>query len=54
MAIRDIGHRQASTGRYLVTVECPLCGAKRGEDYHYFAWHLYGHTAVDAGLGGNR
>lgn len=37
--------------KLLKIVECPLCGAEHGEDYHYYARHLeLAHTIEDVGL----
>lgn len=38
-------------GVSLVTVECSICGAKKGDDYAYFASHLAEeHGPEDVGL----
>lgn len=51
MAIRNAHADRPYSGRYLVTVECPICGGTRGEDYRYFSWHLATeHDAHEVGL----
>ena len=40
-------------GEKLNTLEC-FCGAKRGEDYHKYCYHLATHSPEDFGLGGGR
>ena len=40
-------------GEQLNTLEC-FCGAKRGEDYHKYCYHLATHSPEDFGLGGGR
>jgi hypothetical protein len=53
MAIRNVASDRPYSGRYLVMVECPICGAKRGEGFNYFAWHLWSdHDASEVGLDG--
>jgi len=37
----------------LQTVECSICGAKRGEDFVRFSYHLATHSPADLGHGGD-
>jgi hypothetical protein len=41
---------EATKGEQLHIVVCPLCGAKRGEDYEDYSWHLATHSWCDLGL----
>lgn len=53
MVIRDLALDKPYATKLLVTVECPICEALKGDDYAYFAWHLATeHGPEDVGLGG--
>jgi hypothetical protein len=49
----NVAKQSRHSGEQLRTVECSLCGARYGRDYHKFACHLAReHTPADLGLGG--
>lgn len=50
--LRDLTDEKPYEMELLVMVECPVCGAKKGEDYAYYSWHVRAeHDPEDVGLG---
>jgi hypothetical protein len=47
----DRGEGKEYHEQRLVMVECPICGARRGEDFALYSAHLAEHEPEELGLG---
>lgn len=53
MTVVDVS-AETHTGTQIHTIECSLCGARRGEEFQRYSFHLHReHDPEDIGLGGD-